>query len=102
MEEEDILVQYGLVETEADGQNTPYGGGEVVMEDGAGEEAVVENTPDQDRKRKVEQLEWMECPVCLETPRTGPIFSCRKGHIICKDCQPQVEMNECTALKIII
>ena len=36
------------------------------------------------RKRKTEQLEWMECPICLETPRTGPIHSCRKGHIICK------------------
>lgn len=43
-----------------------------------------------ERKRKVEQLEWMECPVCLETPRSGPIYSCRKGHIICKECQPKV------------
>ena len=94
MEEDDLLVQYGLVETEADSQNTPYGGGEVVMEDnttGAEEvDQVVENTPDQDRKRKAEQLEWMECPVCLETPRSGPIFSCRKGHIICSVCQPKV------------
>lgn len=46
MEEEDILVQYGLVEAEADGQNNPIGGGEVVMEDRSGKEAVVENTPD--------------------------------------------------------
>ena len=36
------------------------------------------------RKRKIEQLEWMECPICLDTPRSGPIYSCRKGHIICK------------------
>jgi len=43
-----------------------------------------------DRKRKAQQLEWMECPICLETPRTGPIYSCRKGHIICKDCHPNV------------
>jgi len=48
------------------------------------------DTENSDRKRKSEQLEWMECPICLETPRTGPIFSCRKGHIICKDCQPKV------------
>lgn len=46
-----------------------------------------------ERKRKTEQLEWMECPICLETPRTGPIHSCRKGHIICKDCLPKV--NHC-------
>ena len=44
-----------------------------------------QNTPEQERKRKAEQLEWMECPVCLETPRSGPIYSCRKGHIICKE-----------------
>eukprot|EP00088_Acartia_fossae_P006610 TRINITY_DN13041_c0_g1_i10.p1 TRINITY_DN13041_c0_g1~~TRINITY_DN13041_c0_g1_i10.p1 ORF type:complete len:336 (+),score=47.14 TRINITY_DN13041_c0_g1_i10:128-1135(+) len=44
----------------------------------------------EDRKRKAEQLEWMECPVCLETPRRAPIYSCKKGHIICKDCQPRV------------
>merc|ERR1719507_792295 len=37
-----------------------------------------------------EELEWLECPVCMETPRSGPIFSCRKGHIICRQCQPKV------------
>jgi len=46
--------------------------------------------PQEERKRKAEQLEWMECPVCLETPRCGPIFSCRKGHILCRECQPKV------------
>jgi len=52
-----------------------------------------QNTPEQERKRKAEQLEWMECPVCLETPRSGPIYSCRKGHIICKECEPK--LNQC-------
>ena len=33
-------------------------------------------------KRKVEELEWLECPVCMETPRAGPIYSCRKGYIL--------------------
>jgi len=90
--EEDLLSQYGLVEGEVGGsesQNTPWGG-EAVMEVGEGSSATlpasdpVQNTPEQDKKRKAEQLEWMECPVCLETPRSGPIYSCRKGHIICK------------------
>lgn len=95
MEDEDLLVQYGLLDGEGEGQNTPYGGGAEVMvtessevrSEGQQDSAV---TPDTDRKRKAEQLEWMECPVCLETPRSGPIFSCRKGHVICRECQPQV------------
>jgi len=52
--------------------------------------SVKHQEANEDRKRKAEQLEWMECPVCLETPRKAPIYSCKKGHIICKDCQPRV------------
>ena len=68
-EEEAMLDQYRLVE-------------------GEGEEggAETENTPSDEgeergrlTKRKAEELEWLECPVCFETPRCGPIFSCRKG-----------------------
>lgn len=47
----------------------------------------------QTRKRKAEQLEWMECPVCMEIPRRGPIYNCHNGHLICPTCQPQV--REC-------
>ena len=89
--EDDLLSQYGLVEGEVGGsesQNTPWGG-EAVLGEGSSSslpstDQQVQNTPEQDKKRKAEQLEWMECPVCLETPRSGPIYSCRKGHIICK------------------
>ena len=36
----------------------------------------------------------VECPVCLKTPRYGaPIFQCRNGHIICRDCYKRVEIN---------
>ena len=100
MEEDEYLVQYALVDEEvnaADAENTPYGGADVLSVDTSDSEEVVIRTVsvvDQDKKRKAEQLEWMECPVCLETPRSGPIYSCRKGHIICKDCQPQVELNK--------
>jgi len=95
--EDDLLSQYGLVEGEVGGsesQNTPWGG-EAVLGEGSSSslpstDQQVQNTPEQDKKRKAEQLEWMECPVCLETPRSGPIYSCRKGHIICKECQPKV------------
>ena len=68
-EEEAMLDQYRLVEGEGE-----EGGGET------------ENTPSDEgeergrlTKRKAEELEWLECPVCMETPRSGPIFSCRKG-----------------------
>ena len=96
MEEDDLLVQYGLLEGEGDSQNTPYGGGAEVPVTETSEPGELASdqaslvTPDTDRKRKAEQLEWMECPVCLETPRAGPIYSCRKGHVICRECQPQV------------
>ena len=91
-----MMVQYGLVEGEGDSQNTPYGSGAELIgteSSAPGEPAPAQAAtppPDSDRKRKAEQLEWMECPVCLETPRAGPIYSCRKGHVICRDCQPQV------------
>ena len=34
----------------------------------------------------------IECPVCLQLPRDIPIFQCDNGHIICKDCKPQLEL----------
>ena len=34
----------------------------------------------------------VECPVCLKIPRYGaPIFQCRNGHLICRDCYKRVE-----------
>lgn len=76
--EEDILSSFDL-------------GGDGAEPDQADTQPQDTLVPDQgERKRKAEQLEWMECPICLETPRTGPIYSCRKGHIICKECQPKV------------
>ena len=32
----------------------------------------------------------MECPVCLEVPKTIPIYQCQQGHIHCKDCHPKL------------
>lgn len=28
----------------------------------------------------------VKCPVCLEMPSSGPIFTCPRGHCICKSC----------------
>ena len=28
----------------------------------------------------------LECPVCLEYPRTRPVYTCNNGHITCSEC----------------
>ena len=33
----------------------------------------------------------LECPVCIETISSAPIFQCHNGHIVCKDCHPKLE-----------
>ena len=30
--------------------------------------------------------ERVNCPVCLELPTSGPIYSCPKGHLVCASC----------------
>jgi len=42
----------------------------------------------QAEKKKIENLKKnIECPVCLDVPRKGPIFACPNGHIICQKCK---------------
>jgi len=31
--------------------------------------------------------ENLECPVCMEIPRAGPMFVCPNGHFVCKKCK---------------
>jgi len=31
--------------------------------------------------------ETLECPVCMEIPRSGPVFVCPNGHFVCKKCK---------------
>ena len=28
----------------------------------------------------------LECPVCMETIKSVPVYQCTNGHVICKDC----------------
>ena len=28
----------------------------------------------------------LECPVCMETIKSVPVYQCANGHVICKDC----------------
>eukprot|EP00092_Neocalanus_flemingeri_P037542 GFUD01040877.1.p1 GENE.GFUD01040877.1~~GFUD01040877.1.p1 ORF type:complete len:383 (-),score=74.81 GFUD01040877.1:130-1278(-) len=31
----------------------------------------------------------LECPVCMETPREGPVYACPNGHLVCKECRSE-------------
>ena len=33
----------------------------------------------------------LECPVCLQTIESLPIFQCCNGHIVCKDCLQRLD-----------
>jgi E3 ubiquitin-protein ligase SIAH1 len=35
--------------------------------------------------------EIVECPVCMEVPRNGPIHQCRNGHVVCNQCKQRLE-----------
>ena len=35
--------------------------------------------------------EFLECPVCFETIDSVPIYQCRNGHVVCKNCHPKLE-----------
>ena len=40
----------------------------------------------------------LECPVCLETPKAGPLYQCENGHILCSGCIDKVqECPQCRA-----
>lgn len=40
----------------------------------------------------------LECPVCLIVPKMGPIYQCRNGHLLCRDCHPK--MKRCPLCQI--
>ena len=37
--------------------------------------------------------ELLECPVCMETIKSVPVYQCANGHVICNDCIEK--MNNC-------
>ena len=52
------------------------------------------------KKFKDDLRDKIECPVCLDTPRLGPVPVCPNGHVVCLNCKAQscptcrVEMGE--------
>ena len=45
---------------------------------------------------KLEEL--CECPICMKVPKTGQIFQCKRGHIICEKCNEKCQ--ECPTCKL--
>ena len=45
-----------------------------------------------------EKRNILQCPVCLETPTSIPIFRCNNGHILCSVCRSHV--NVCPECRI--
>ena len=42
-------------------------------------------------KNMLEKLkDKMECPVCLDIPRSGPVPVCPNGHVVCKECKKDI------------
>jgi hypothetical protein len=37
--------------------------------------------------------DFLECPVCMETIKSVPVYQCTNGHVICKDCIEK--LNNC-------
>ena len=40
----------------------------------------------------------LECPVCFETPKAGPLYQCQNGHILCSVCIDKVQ--ECPQCRV--
>ena len=36
-------------------------------------------------------IDLLECPVCMERIKSGPIYQCTNGHITCRNCIPKLE-----------
>ena len=48
---------------------------------------ILEENLKSEKKRIDDMKKEIECPVCLEVPRKGPIFSCPNGHLVCQKCK---------------
>jgi hypothetical protein len=55
-------------------------------------ESVAPSTSSSSGKRKFVQ-DLLECPICFETPRLGPLHNCCNGHFVCESCWEKI--TEC-------
>ena len=55
------------------------------------------------KKMLEEQQKIVECPVCLEMPREGPVPCCPHGHFVCSQCLDEMkkeEKNDCPTCQV--
>ena len=51
-----------------------------------------------ERAKSIEELrielrrKSLECPVCWEIPKTGPLYQCENGHFLCSACNGKVNL----------
>ena len=57
-----------------------------------------QNTKDNTQISFKSLKEDLECPVCLDVPKSTPIYQCSQGHIICNFCYPKV--NTCPVCRV--
>merc|ERR1740137_130425 len=50
-----------------------------------------DNTLEKLKERLDNLKDTVECPVCLEIPRKGPVFVCPNGHFVCKRCKAEAK-----------
>jgi len=48
---------------------------------------MAENMLKRARIDNEELKKHVECPVCMEIPRAGPIYACPNGHLVCQTCK---------------
>ena len=51
------------------------------------EDTILEEELKAEKKKIDDMKKQIECPVCHEVPRTGPIFACPNGHLVCEKCK---------------
>ena len=42
---------------------------------------------DDEQKKVNDMKKQIECPVCLDVPRKGPVYTCPNGHLVCPKCK---------------
>jgi len=40
-----------------------------------------------EQKKIYDMKKQIECPVCLDVPRKGPVYACPNGHLVCQKCK---------------
>ena len=54
-----------------------------------------EKIGDLSKKLSQEIKDHLECPVCLEIPKSTKIYQCENGHIVCEQCFSKSAVKIC-------